>query len=291
MIKNTVLLLGFLFGNFVYCQDLIITQSSDSIKCKITKVRKENLYFIHKKNNRYQSSLIEKSKVTKYVFDFYPDDRIPKDSVPGYEEFPRHIIGINGGYSYDPGRVQSGLLLGFEEYTNDLRSGLHFEANYIYYYQKKFGFGLRVNFYSTNALQNNVNGRDNLGNPVTATLSNDISVFFIGPSSAIRFLSKNQKNAFTIKSSIGYTAYKDTYEYVTPIITTANGVGVVSSLGYDFGLSEKLSLGFQIGGTTLLSKKIEIDDGSTIFSTKLSNGERLIGGARLDFSVGLRYHL
>ena len=148
-----------------------------------------------------------------------------------------------------------------------------------------------MNYYQTNASQNNVNGTDGSGNAITATLSNDISVLFIGPSSTIRFLSKNQKNAFILNASIGYASYKDTYEYVNQTITTANGVGVVSSIGYDFGLNQNLSLGIQLGATALLSDKIKIDDGSNVVETKLSDNERLIGSARLDFSIGLRYSL
>ena len=125
MKKYLILLALVISGNFLGAQDLIVTKSNDSIKCKITDVKKDYLYFIFEKDNSFQSTLIEKSKVLDYTKDYFPEDNIPKDSLPGYEKYPRHLIGINGGYSYDPVRIQGGFLLGFDEYTNDLRLGFH----------------------------------------------------------------------------------------------------------------------------------------------------------------------
>ena len=289
MKKFVLIFIALLGMNVSNAQDLIVSQNGDSIHCKITKVKSDFIYFLFKNKGRYESTVIATSKVLNYKRDHRPGYKIPKDSLPGYENFPRHVIGINTGLSYDPIRFREGQSIGPDDFVNDLRNGFHFEANYSFYYQKGFGAGLRINYYETNASQNEVAGTNGAGNPISATLSNAISVFYIGPSSSIRVLNNNGKNAFLISSSIGYMSYNEDYTYVEQRTTTVDGVGISVSLGYDFSLNRNLSLGIQIASNALMSKKIEINNGSGTLKRRLGDDERLFGGARLDFSLGLRY--
>ena len=244
-----------LIGSLVQSQDLIVTVDSDSIQCKINKVKKEHIYFIYKKDNNYQSTLIGKNKVADYQYNFFPERSIPKDSLPGYEEFPQHLFAISSGIGIDPGKRNPNFLPGFDDYVSDLRSGINLGVDYSYYWGKRWGIGFLANYFSTNAFEANVSGTNGNGNPVESNLSNEIRVFFIGPSFPIRFLNKTKKSAFIWNTSLGYLDYKDTYFYVEEVITRGSGFGTVSTFGYNFGINENLSFGVQVRINYLLFQK------------------------------------
>ena len=290
--KNYPILLVLLFlAISMEAQDLIVTNSKDSIKCKITKVKKDYLYFIFKKDDSYQSTLIEKSEVLEFSMDYYEEYSIPKDSLPGFEQYPRHIFSISAGLSYDPGKRNLGFLSGFDDYLSDLRSGYSIGGDYSYFLNRNLGVGISANFFKTDAIQENVPGTDGMGNPVVSQLSNQIRVFYVGPSFALRFMNKTKKNAFIWSSSIGYINYQDTYFYVEETITKGSGLGTVSSFGYNFGINDNLAIGVQLGLIASHFKTIEIESINGTTEIDLPKDERPVGSARLDFSIGLRYNL
>lgn len=286
----TLIFVTLLYG-LNYGQDLIVTKSNDSINCKINKVRSDYIYFIFKKRNAYENTLIARTEVSNFQYKFFQGEKIPKDSIPGYEKYPRHLFSISGGLSHDPGRREPGFLSGFDDYLRDLRSGYNVGGDYSYFLNKTFGVGLMVNYFNTSANQENVPGTDGLGNPVVSSLSNEIRVFYVGPSFALRVLNRTQKNAFVWNTSIGYIDYQDTYFYVEERVTSGSGLGTVSTLGYNFGINDNLALGVQLGLTTSYFRTIEIESLNGTTEVELSRDERPLGSARLDFSIGIRYHL
>lgn len=280
-----------LVASLVQGQDLIVTVDSDSIHCKINKIKKDHIFFIYKKDKIYQSTLIEKSKVASYIQDFKPEYKIPKDSLPGYEKFPQHLFAISAGVSIDPGKRDPDFLPGFDDYVSDLRSGLNVGIDYSFFWGERTGIGFLANYFSTNALEVNVSGTDGNGNPVESNLSNEIRVLFIGPSFPIRFLNKTKKSAFIWNTSLGYIDYRDTYFYVDEVITRGSGFGTVSTFGYNFGFNENLSFGIQVGLTTSYFKNITIETETGTTRTGLPDNQRPIASSRIDFSAGLRYSL
>lgn len=291
MKRITVVIIALLFSSLGHSQDLIVTTAFDSIHCKINKVKKDHIYFVFKKENTYQSSLIEKSNIASYFLDFKPGYKIPKDSLPGYEKFPQHLFVISAGLSIDPGKRDPDFLPGFDEYVKDLRSGVNIGVGYSYFWSKRFGIGFLANHFSTNALEISVSGTDGNSNPVESDLSNEIRVLFIGPSFPIRFLSKTKKSAFIWNTSIGYIDYQDTYFYVEEIVTKGSGFGTVSTFGYNFGINNNLSFGIQLGLVTSYFKNITIETENSTTEMKLPDNQRPIASSRLDFSAGIRYTL
>ena len=272
-------------------QDLIVTKTNDSIHCKITKIKSDYISFVFKKNNSYESTLIDRANVASYQRSFFKTKEIPKDSLPGFQAFPRHLIALNSGYSYDPGRQNTGFSPDFESYLDQLRSGFHLEASYIYYVDKSIGFGVLANYFRSSGDEADVSGTDEIGNPVIADLSGEVNVYFIGPLFSVRFLNKSQKNALILNTAIGYISYEEAATYVSEIVTTGNGLGLSSIIGYTIGLNQNLSLGLQLGATSGLFRKVEIASGNNVTEVRLPDNERPVSSSRLDFSIGLRYRL
>lgn len=281
-----VFLIGTTFAN---SQDLIVTKKNDSIACKITKIKKEYLYFIFKNEGKFENTLISKNEVLAFEKGFYPTMKIPKDSIPGYEQFSRHLLSINGGLATDPGKRDPNFLPGFEDYMKDLRTGYQVEFSYSYFLTEKLGIGLTASYFSTNAQEENVQGTDGFNNPVESLLSNDIQAFFIGASLPLRFFSRNKKNAFIWNTSIGYIDYQDSYFFVERTISNGQGFGTMSTFGYNFGINDNLSFGIQLGLVASYFRNIQVTNENTSFEVELSDN-RPLGSSRVDFSMGIRYH-
>ena len=290
MIKTYVILFCLIYYSNCLSQDLIVTTSNDSINCKITKLKKENIHFIFKNKTEYQSTLIPLSKVSFYKYDFFQKNKIPKEAIPGYEDYQKIRISCSGGYSYAPASLRNNTNSELRNYYNDLRSGYNLETGFTYFINKTIGFGLKYNILKSSNSLDNVNFIGINGENLVGKLEDNISASFFGGSMALRFISKSKKNAFLMVSSIGYMTYTNNQILVDPFTLKSNGLGLVSEFAYDLGLSDNLSLGFQIGMSTGFLNQIELNTPTGIEAFKLPDNERLQGSARLDFSIGLRYY-
>lgn len=291
--KQIILLIFslFVFG-LCYGQDLIVTKSNDSIECKITKVKSKYIYFTYKKNNSYENTLIARTEVNDFLYDIYKDQEIPKDSIPGYEEFPRHLFALNGGYSFDPSGNYGSLPPGFSDHFDELRSGRHFQISYTYFLDKWIGLGFSANFASSSAFSTGIQAIDNSGNIFNdSELDDEIEVTLVAPHFTVRFLNKSQKNALILNTAIGYLSYKNITNLLSEVKTSGSGIGLSSTIGYDIGIIDNLGIGFQIGVVSAMFKTYEIKDEFGTSEIEFDQNERPINAARFDFSVGLRYCL
>ncbi|AEM71170.1 hypothetical protein Murru_2131 [Allomuricauda ruestringensis DSM 13258] len=269
---------------FGFSQDLIVTTSNDSINCKITKVKRDQIFFVFKKNSEVQSTLIPLKNVASYRYDFYEEPNISKDEIPGSNKNSGFRIGVNAGYSYDPGKDYDSGSSELNNYFDKLRSGYHIEGSTIYLFDEYFGLGVRYSYYNAN---NELIGA--FEDP-SIVYRDDITVNFIGPQFSLRFLNQSKKNAFFLNSSIGYLSYKNEQDYSNPVKITGNAIGFVSEVGYDIGIAENWSLGLQIGITAGRVKKVTFDDGTSTEEIELPKNQRPQGSGRIDFGMGLRYY-
>ena len=117
------LILLLMVAELAYTQDLIVTNEGDSINCKITKVKTDNIYFTFNHKGEIRSTLLPISNVKLHQFDFYQTSEVPKEKIVGYENYQRFRIAINGGYSYHTAKVGNGVPSDFKDYIKKLRSG------------------------------------------------------------------------------------------------------------------------------------------------------------------------
>lgn len=274
--------------NSLYSQDLVVTKKGDSINCKITKVKKDHIYFTFKHKDEVRNTLLPLTDVKIHQFDYYQISEVSKEKVVGYENYQRFRIAINGGYSYQTARVAGNVPSDFKDYVKELKSGYHFGCDLIYYFSEPLGFGFKFyQFKSSNSLDD-IYIEDIDGNRTHGRLGDDLTISFIGPTFSTRLFNHDKSNAFLLNLSLGYMGYSNNKVIIDRYKMTGSTVGLSFDIGYDIGLSENLSLGFQVSYLSGTLFKYELNDGITTKTIDLEERE-YESLNRIDFSIGLRF--
>jgi hypothetical protein len=286
--KNCIIIaLLVLISNTIYSQDLIVTVDGDSINCKITKLKADNVYFTFKHKDEIRNTLLPMTNVKAYQFDYFETSEVPEGKIVGYKNYQHLRFALNGGYSYHLAKVSEAVQSDLRNYVTDLKSGYNYGGDLTYYFSEQFGAGIKFyQFNSSNSMDiylEDINGDRRYGK-----MSDDLSISFIGPAFSIRQLNENNRNAFLMGMSIGYMDYSDNKIVIDKYKMNGNTVGMSLDLGYDIGLSENLSLGFQVSLITGTLFQYEWYDGVTTKTIELEKGE-YESLNRIDFSVGLRF--
>jgi len=279
------------FNNMV-AQDLIVTNEGDSINCKITKVKTDYVYFTFKHEEEIRSTLLPMSNVKTHQFDYYQTSEVPKNKVVGYENYSRLRLSINGGLSYMPARIPETIPPDFEEYVRKLKSGYHFGIDANYYLSENMGVGFKYFIFKTKNNIDNIWVEDIDGYRRYGKMSDDITISFFGPTFSLRLLNSAKTNAFLFGISIGYIEYMNDFVVIDNFEMTGSTIGFVYEIGYDIGLSENLSLGFQLSSITGNIFQYKLSDGVNTETVKLDGkDDKLISASHIDFSIGLRFNL
>ena len=274
--------------NSLYSQDLVVTKKGDSINCKITKVKKDNIYFTFKHKDEVRNTLLPMTGVKIHQFDYYQISEVSIEKVVGYENYQRFRIAINGGYSYQTARVAENVPSDFKDYVKELKSGYHFGCDLIYYFSEPLGFGFKYYLFKSSNSLDNIYIDDTDGNRTQGKLSDDLTISFIGPTFSTRLLNHDKSNAFLLNLSLGYMGYSNNKVIIDKYKITGSTVGLSFDIGYDIGLSENLSLGFQVSYLSGTLFKYELSDGITTQTINLEERE-YESLNRIDFSIGLRF--
>lgn len=285
-IVTSVLLL--MVTHALIAQDLIVTNEGDSINCKITRVKADNIYFTFKYNNEIRHTLLPKSGVKEHRFDFYKTSEVTNADVKKHEDYPRFRIALGGGYSYQTAKVAESVPGDFKDYVRKLKSGYHFGGDVTYFLSEPLGIGFKYLMFKSSNSADNIYVEDNTGNITYGKMSDDMTITFLGPSFSTRIFNHSKSNAFLMNLSLGYLGYVNNKTVIDRYQMTGGTVGLALDLGYDIGLSKNLSLGFQISSVTGMLSKYKWNDGAAIRTIQLEKGE-YESLNRLDFSVGLRY--
>ena len=288
----TLLSLVVFFGSIGFSQDLIVTNEGDSINCKITKVKTDAIYFTFKYKEEIRNTLLPVSKIKHHQFGYYQTSEVPEEKIVGYENYKHFRIAFNGGFSYMTAKISKDTPSDFKDYTRELKSGHHFGLDAIYYFTEPLGLGFKYCLFKSKNSVDNIYMTDINGNTRYGKMSDDLSITFFGPAFSTRLLNSDKTNAFLIGISIGYIGYRNDFVLIDDYEMTGSTAGFVYEMGYDIGLSEKVSLGFQftlIGGNL---SKYELSDGISTQTIKLDSDEdELISTSHIDFSIGLRFNL
>jgi len=272
----------------IYSQDLIVTNEGDSINCKITKVKPDNIYFTFKHKDEIRSTLLPLSGIKVHQFNYFQKSEVPKDKVVAYENYQHFRIAINGGFSYQTAKVAESVPSEFKDYIKELKSGYHFGGDLTYYFTEPLGFGIKYYLFKSSNSLDNIYVKDINGNRTYGKMSDDLTISFIGPTFSTRLLNYNKRNAFLMNLSLGYMGYSNDEVIIDKYKMTGSTMGLSFDIGYDIGLSKNLSLGFQISCLAGTLVKYEWDDGTKKETIKLEKGE-YESLSRFDFSVGLRF--
>jgi len=273
----------------VKAQDLIVTSEGDSLNCKITKVKTDNIYFTFKHKDEIRNTLLPLNQVKYHQFNYFQTSEVQANKIIYNEIYPHFRAAVTGGWSYRVAKLADNIPSDFEKYMKDLKSGYHYGLDLSYYFSEQVGFGFKYyNYHSKNEITNVYvtlpNGSTQIGN-----MSDDISINFIGPFFSTRLLNANKKNSFLINLGLGYVGYKDNAVLISDFLIKGSTIGLCWDIGYDIGLSENFALGFQFSYIIGTLTRYELSDGASTQTVKLDK-ENYESLSRIDLSIGLRFN-
>ncbi|TAH00912.1 MAG: hypothetical protein EAZ15_08080 [Sphingobacteriales bacterium] len=273
----------------VKAQDLILTNTGDSINCKITKVEPENVYFTFNRDNQIRSTLINTTQLKEYKFNFYKSTLLPANKVFNNKEYSHWRYGFNIAYGYQTAKSGAYKNSIEKDYYNGLRSGFSFGADVTYFIQEAYGIGFKYNRFLTSNTLNNATLIPNNGGPsFIGNLSNDININFIAPCFSIRGIPKNEKNALIMNVALGYVGYRNNEISDKKYEATSSSFGAMLDFGYDVGLSKSTALNFQLSYLASTLSYMDVYDG-TKTERRTFDKNSLIGLGRIDVCVGLKF--
>jgi hypothetical protein len=223
-----------------------------------------------------------------HQFDYYQNSEVPEGKVLGYENYQHFRLAVNGGYSYLTAKVGESVPGDFKDYIKELKSGYHLGGDLTYFFTEPLGFGIKYYLFKSSNSLDNIYREDSDGNRTYGKMSDDLTISFIGPTFSTRLLNHNKNKAFIMNVSLGYMGYSNDKVIIDKYKMTGSTVGLSFDIGYDFALSENLSLGFHISSLTGTLFEYVWNDGGRTETIKLEKGE-YESLNRIDFSVGLRF--
>lgn len=293
--KIIISLLAVLISTFITAQDLIITHKGDSLNCKITQLKKDNIYFTfkHEKSNEIRNTLLPLTKVQKHQYNFYKTSEVPASyQQKTLRRGKGFQLAITGGYSYRLARVPDNIDALLKDYIKGLKSGFHFGADATYFFNDVYGAGLKFNQAKfSNRLSNVTITNYDTGESATGVMEDLISLTFIGPSYTNRYLVGERGSAFITNISFGYLGYVN--EARTPfgaVDITSQTFGVAMDVDYDISIATNLALRLQLSYLAGSLITVKYNYGSHTETITL-NKDNLEGVHRIDLSIGLRYQL
>jgi len=295
--KHTLILLLLLtITCSVYSQDLIVTNDGDYINCKITRVKDSYVYFTFKHRNEIRNTMLHISDIEEYQYNYYQVsdnyvDDYNDDYVDDYEDdnyFPRFRLAINGGYSYMTAKVAESVPDDFKNYVKKLKSGYHFGGDLSYYFSELYGVGGKCFIFKSSS-SSDIYLEDTNGDRKYGIMSDDLTITYIGPVFSTRFLNWNKKNAFLMNVSLGYMGYSSDKVIIDKYKMKGSTLGMAFDIGYDIGISQNFSLGFQLSLLSGSLSKYSLNNG-IITETVNLNKDEYENISRIDFTIGLRFN-
>ena len=271
-------------------QDLIVTNNGDSLNCKITEIKNEEVYFTYKHQNEIKSTWLRLDRIKVCQLKYFEESEVPVEKILAKKIYPRIRVAIHGGGAYKTARLYPNIPSDLVRYTKKLKFGFGYGLDFSYYFSEYLGIGVGYNgFFTKNEIKNrevfvpDVNGGyyASLGK-----LQNTIRMDFIGAFIQSRKLSVNKKHIFSCGLGIGYLEYNNK-EIANLQSTTLKGgtIGVCGNIIYDIMIYKFLAAGFQLSYLFGFLPQAKINDGNNI---KTLNIDENI--SRIDLSVGLRFY-
>ena len=129
-------------------QDLILTIEGDSINARITKEKKDFLYFTFKHQDEVRHTLLPYSQVQEYVYNYFEQPEVSPEQVSPPDNYPHWRWALHGGYSRRLARISDEVPDVLREHTRQLKSGFNLGTDVAYYLSETIGLGGRYTFFS-----------------------------------------------------------------------------------------------------------------------------------------------
>ncbi|MBL4658028.1 MAG: hypothetical protein JKX73_08520 [Flavobacteriales bacterium] len=288
MLRLIVVLIVFFLGvSDLAAQDLVVTNTLDSIECKIEKLSADTFYIVLRKGNVEVKEKIERSKVSHFIVDY--KNAIPEVKPPiEPTSYPKVRIAIAGGMSNLIGRVPNNIPQEYIPYVQELKSGNFFGADISIYESEHIGMGVKYSMFQTSNQLNDVSFVDSTGATIYGLLKDDITVQYIGPALAIRHTLPRGSAYFVSHLSIGMLSYVNDATVIDKIKLSGKTVAFSGDVGLDFQILDGLYFGLVAGVTFGVLKELKVEADGIVDILDLSELE-YSNASRIDLGIGLRY--
>jgi len=285
MKKQLLLFLFALIYNALCSQDLIVTNSQDSINCRISVINDGLIYFSLMKGNEEINTYLPLDRVTSSIRGFYATSE-DKNVQPRKRDNARFRIAAVGGYSRRTISLPEDDSKSMRDYWRRAYNGFNYGVELNYYFNKFIGMGIN---YSASHF-----------NPTGSIPEGDFKNFApkthiqqVIPTINFRALDRQNRGAFVGGVGIGFANYKTKFYQFNRHTLSEEGVtvGILLSAGYDIPISKVMAIyvqGSLNGGiVTSITETDEITGSSKKYSTDDPNYG--VGLGRLNLSIGLRF--
>lgn len=202
---------------------------------------------------------------------------------------PSWRISVQGGYAYRLGKIDKSQDEVLVEHAKKLKSGFCYGADATWYFMNSLGAGIKYSNVSVaNSEDVTITYED--GNIEYGEIADDVNIWFLGPMVSYRSVSENLRHTLVMNIGIGYMGYKDESVVIDPFTIKGNTLGYVYELGYDYSISEKMSLGATLSYVSgnLMSYQTNYDGSWEKVKLDSDSYESLV---HLGLSIGLRINL
>lgn len=201
--------------------------------------------------------------------------------------WPRLRIGVDFGGGYGLGKTDPDLDPELISHANRLRWGAVVGADVSWFFMKSLGAGIKGKLmYSSSSVD-----MGTASYPVT--LTENISIPFVGPMICSRSYSRDGKHCLTANFAAGYCGYYDNFNLIERGKLKADTAGMCWDLGYDVRLSPDISFGIQLSYLYALLDKNDITvEHSLLTKEAIAEymGDDLRSCSHIDLTVGLRFN-
>ena len=291
MIKKIIIV------SFVICaglelkaQDLIVTDSGDSLDCQITKVDGNNIYIIFMEDGNEQKAVMPRSMIRYYAVDYKDvweyDEAVPKKEI----KYPRLRVSVGGGIANligaNPENIQESLI----PYVEELKSGNHFAADICFYVKETVGIGVKYSYFATKNSLNSIYVIDSNGIAAYGRLEDNIVIQYIGPAVALRKTMPRGSAHVVSNLSLGLLMYINHATVIDTYLISGKAFAFSGDVGLDFEIGGGVYFGISFGLTLGIIKSLVIEHNGVVETVDLT-GLEYSNASRFDLGLGLRYFL
>ncbi len=289
------LLSVFLFiGSTLFLQDLIVTESGDSLNVLFEKIKSGSVHYLIQENGIVKDKRLPESKLAFFQPNFYrkSNDFTPSNPPLGIPANPINYhfrLALQAGYGFRTAKPLNSLAEPVQDYLRQTRNGWQIGGHLQFYFGAKVGAGLRYNSYhAQHEADFGITITDTNGISRSGRLSDDITIQYIAPELALRAIQTDQKGVFLLNLGVGKVSYRNDQYVVDFSSISGRTVGFHIGGGYDRQIAEHLYLGFKISYMNATLNRVTVNNLTAAQSADLPAGQRE-GLNRLDFSLGVSF--
>jgi hypothetical protein len=275
MKRTLSLLISLIFSSLgLMAQDLIVTNTGDSLNCKITRRYDGYVYFSYLKDNEAKATLIPIGNITSMVRGYYGGPAIANNILASHEaDYVKWPFRFYAGYSYRVAKVVEQMSPDYEDYLKKLKSGFVIAADLHGFSSEILGFGVKYNL------------NKYLGNE-GSDISDNITMHYIAASTLNRFVLASSKNHFLLGANLGYQSFHSRSKFnVFDFDAKGSTVGVGLEAGFQHKMNDQTSLNLNLSLYGASLNSIKINKGN---KQKLNKDERE-SLSRMELTVGLTF--